>query len=580
MTRKTLTYYSLLLTLLALLTACTSDDDAAVELSPSAGKAHVMLRIGTEDAFGPATRAWTDANAKADPDRTEMMYSWLVVLTDNSNKVVFTASSETVADANAEIDIVSEGIDLEPGDYKAYSFANIPTTSLPASLTGATAGSTTLSADDLAAIDNAVLTVNGNGFVPSDNGGIPMSGRQTLTIVSDDVQKDLVVIRMLAKMEIQLYNETGSDVTVQSVAISDVTANVENNLKLMPNLTDADNANTMEAVHKDIQPNLNGTPAKTEFTYVVPTAQQTVASTPYADNVPGRTLTFYVNESTTPANPDGLFYLTLKMSDGEYRYAMINQKGKTSADDDAWHYIARNDYRVLPIVIDDYKLELIPYDFPPIGVYPASVKEVDASANLYEMTFHDYGHFHLLPRVTKRSTSAIVPYGSPTGTNDGWTLMLETTEPAATAWQNSFFTATAKGGAWLDAAGITATTFYRDQTATADGDDAGGAPVWYANDGTTGPQWDPALTTGGTPTYQPFIFGYIADPEDNPSANWTAGHMAAEKQLYHEFRARLFVNGSYRRDMVYRFYMTLSTDQMLYPASSRAVRRHVLHHSH
>jgi hypothetical protein len=305
----------------------------------------------------------------------------------------------------------------------------------------------------------------------------------------------------------------------------------------------------MEYVHKDIQPNLNGTPAKVDYTYEVPTAKQAVSTATYASGTPAQKLTFYVNESATPTNPDGLFYLTLKLANGstsELRYALINQNGKTTVDNNAWNYIARNDYRIIPIVIDDYKLELIPYDFPPIGVYPCSVKEIED--DLYEMTFHDYGHFHLVPKVTKISDNTVVPYSSsdtPSGT--AWTLN--------TNFAGSWKAAATKGGAWLDADGITSNGFYRDQTAATDGDDAGGAPVWYAN--TSSPQWDPA---GGT-TYNPFIFGYIADPD----AAWWALDPSSrtDKQIYHEFRVKLFVGGAYRRDLIYRFYMTLSADQML-----------------
>jgi len=73
------------------------------------------------------------------------------------------------------------------------------------------------------------------------------------------------------------------------------------------------------------------------------------------------------------------------------------------------------------------------------------------------------------------------------------------------------------------------------------------------NDGAAGPQWDPA---GGT-NYQPFIFGYIAEPATLP--------MTEDKKIYHEMKIKLYVNGTYRRDMLYRFYMTLSKDQMLAP---------------
>lgn len=587
MTLYRYTYFFLIAAMTAVMAACSSDDDAVsgvVTDGNSDVKVPVKLHLSVAGEGNTNTRAWVDTPNATDD---EMMNIWTVVAVyadgDNEDKVAFIHAA-VPKEQKREIDDL---VYLTPGRYRFYSFANmeplyvmgllgIPTTentmaSVDVTGTLGTASayssgtfadnkvysltwgstSTTVTSANVAA---KVVQVNGNGFNPmaTDNGygvkGIPMSNVQELAIDgSSDV--DLIVVRMMAKIEIQLFNETGSEVTVQSVTLSDLTGNVDNNLKLLPNYTTASSANTMEYVHKDIQPNLNGTPAKVDYTYEVPTAKQAVSTATYASGTPAQKLTFYVNESATPTNPDGLFYLTLKLANGstsELRYALINQNGKTTVDNNVWNYIARNDYRIIPIVIDDYKLELIPYDFPPIGVYPCSVKEIEN--DLYEMTFHDYGHFHLVPKVTKISDNTLVPYSSsdtPSGT--AWTLN--------TNFAGSWKTAATKGGAWLDADGITSNGFYRDQTAATDGDDAGGAPVWYAN--TSSPQWDPA---GGT-TYNPFIFGYIADPE----AAWWAVDPSSrtDKQIYHEFRVRLFVGGTYRRDLIYRFYMTLSADQML-----------------
>lgn len=550
---KTAWLSTFLLTLASLFTACSSDDVAEQGGGrPAQGMAKVTLRIATDNADGgkASTRAWQDDNAKA--DRTEMMYSWHVVLVDASNKVVFKKSRAAVNEGNAEIDVVGNNLELAAGTYTAYSFANVDDRSLPdANISvGGTLSPTTMT--------DATFTVNGNGFIPSADNGIPMSNKQTLTIAPGDTEKDLIVVRMLAKITLSVKNETGAAVTIKKITLSDVTKNADDNLKLLPKLTSG--ADDMNFVHKDIQPNLNGTPATVSFS-------PTLTSGGEAIDINGtKDITFYVNESATPTNSDHLFNLTLELNNAEYRYSIINQNGKTSDDNGAWDYIARNDYRVLPIVLDDYKFQIIPYDFPAIGVYPASVKAINESENLYEMTFHDYGHFHLLPKVTK-GASTQVKYN--VGSGDYWTLN--------TDFAGSWFTAATKGGSWLDAAGITSNGFYRNQTATADADEAGGAPVWYLNDGVAGPQWDPA---GSTTSYQPFIFGYIKDPN---------GPLSSDLKIYHEMKIKLYVDGTYRRDMIYRFYMTLSKDQMSYPSggvtpggSSRGlgVERPRLPHNH
>lgn len=562
------TYLLVLAAMTAVMAACSSDDDSSNSNSqqPMEGMAQVTLHVSP--AHSPAVTRWTDGNATDD----EMMNIWVVVITDNSDVVEKVLVCKPTGQER-EIDAIAS---LPTGPHHFYSFANMSVATV-ATMLGITVTMPTMSDNDVVYEATAVsgtvdadkaVTVGGNGFAAmtssDDNGfgsyGIPMSNVQSVTITGSTTL-DLIVVRMLAKMVIQLYNETGSAVTVQSVTLSDLTYNPTlsddpANLKLLPNLTEG--ANTMNYIHKDIQPNLNGTPTKVDYTYEVPSAKQTVETATYASGTPAQTLTFYVNESATPSNAEHLFYLTLKMSDTEYRYALINQTGKDTDDDNAWDYIARNDYRIIPIVIDDYKLELIPYDFPPIGVYPASVREIED--DLYEMTFHDYGHFHLVPKVTKISIGDVVPFGSAEGTGPYWTLQDGATDAAK--WAASWKTAATKGGAWLDADGITANGFYRNQTATVDGDDAGGVPVWYAN--TSSPLWDPQWDPDGDntdPTYYPFIFGYIADPGDT----WweTTPANRADKQIYHEFRVKLYVGGDYRRDLLYRFYMTLSKDQML-----------------
>ena len=526
------------LLVLWLVTACTAtDDDSAQSAQSPTGMATVTLRIAAQ-AEGMATRAWQDTNAKT--DRSEMMFSWVVLITDGST-IKYKYAATDLAEGEAEIDNVCTDVEMPAGTYTAYSFANISEESLKTMLgvSSLEQGTALLNAT----VTAATATINGNGFTPSVSSvpsvGIPMSNRQTFTVPSSgSLTKDLIVVRMLAKMKVSIKNETGASQHIKYATISNVTDNVDNNLMLLPKWTSTTGEDDMTVVqHGDLQPNLHGTPATTEL------AIPGMASDAELANGETREVTFYINECKKPTE----FYLTIGLGDAtnthEYRYALIDNRGDTSDDNDKWNYIARNDYRVIPVVLDNYKFELIPYDFPPIGVYPVSVREIDTENHIFDFTFHDYGHFHLLPRVVNTSDNSVVEYSATTPTGTAWTLN--------TDWAGTWYTATTKGGPWLDADGITDNGFYRGQTATADGDDAGGVPSWYLNDGVSGPQWDPAAS--GT-TYRPFIFGYIADP---------GTPFTTDKRIYHEMKIRLYVDGQYRRDMLYRFYMTLSPSQML-----------------
>ncbi len=386
--------------------------------------------------------------------------------------------------------------------------------------------------------------------------GIPMTNVQTINIPGD-TNIDLVVVRTYAKIQLQVYNETGQDITIKSVKFSDITRSVNDNYKLLPatNATGGE-ITTMDVEHGTIQPNLNTTiTGKSVFSYT-PSSPVTVSGTgkTVADNsyVP---ITFYINESSAPTNLFGKFFIALEIDKGsgnpsEYRYALISGTNK-SGETGSWDYIARNDFRIIPIVLDDYKLDIIPYDFPAIGVYPASVKEEDG---LYTINFHDYGHFHLLPKVTKVSTGDAVPFAAtaPSGTygSTSWGLVGDSFSSSWSSWTDA-----TKTTAYFNESAKTA--FYRKGYSAAswtpvDGDEVGGEPQWYVNTDTNKPQWDP----NASGTYNPFILGYIADP---------GAALVADRKVYHEFSIYLYKEGmSAPRQMTYRLLMILDKDQMSY----------------
>ena len=613
-----LTYTFLLAAALSMLTACSSDDatqDGGETLDNGSIKIH--LRVA---AAGSGTmRAWTD-NASATTE--EMMNVWTVVAVNTAdNKVAKIYACKPSGDPDQEIDVIAEL--PSAGSYRFYSFANMspkvvmnllgisgsgnasgmrdggtsyetnpPTGGGNDNDNNSALGSVTnnggaTDVDDFIIDDNTYgenklcdieftestvtaasveakeVNVAGNNFdLTTHNGfgarGIPMGNVQTKT-VSDGSNVELVVIRMMAKIELQVYNDKGSDVTVESFTLTDVTKNSDGNLKLLPSLSDAGHDVMTIPTHGDISPNLGTSTSKGDIKLypnglVSAMTNSTTAGTP-------KKFTFYVNESVKPTNAFSHFFLKIKLAgEAEERYVLIDDKGSTTADDNKWDYIARNDYRVIPIVLDDYKLDMIPYDFPAIGVYPASVKEEDG---IYTINFHDYGHFHLQPVVKKVSDSSVVPF-TPT-----------TPDYSSTTWgliDNDF---SKSWGSWTDATKATAydneadtKPFYRKGYTVnppVDGDEVGGIPVWYPNDGSAGPQWDP--TASGS--YAPFIFGYIEDP---------AATLTEDKKVYHEFSIYLYKEGmSAPRQMTYRLYMILDTDQMMYSRMFGAPR---VRHTH
>lgn len=414
--------------LAAVVTSCSDEEVDGEGVLGDGTTLRLQLRAaGRGEASPVRTRAtWNDVNATDD----EMMNLWTVVVTNSSTGSVVRciACRPPVGTAEQEIDEVGR---LDRGDYTVYSFANISVQNvcsllgLTAPATVPTIGSTPTDISVTGTVTNAnvkTVTINGNGFDPTadDNGfgekGIPMSNVQTIS--ESDREKDLIVVRMLAKMEVQVYNDGATDATIESISLTDITANGANNLLLLPRWTTATGRDEMPVTqHKDLQPNLGPGATKGNMTYTtpMPTASRLVAATGHRSQGEGQTpvtFTFYVNESVAPidntsattGNGSGLFYLSLgiKTGTGEdvvYSHALINQQGKTSADDNAWHYIARNDYRVIPVVLTDWLLRIEPLAFVPIAGYPAVLLSSDAQ----KATFSTGGPIILQPFVKKRT---------------------------------------------------------------------------------------------------------------------------------------------------------------------------------
>ena len=392
------------------LVACSADDPTA-----NAYGSPVTVRLRLAAAPAAPTRAW-DGSQSA-PTAGEGMDSWAVVVADNSGTVVKVLANDGLGD------IYSDNIGkltLPAGTYTFYSFANIDMASIGSPEEGKPCPD----------FDAMAFGVSGNTLTPPD-GGIPMSNSQTIEIGAATQTVELWVVRMLAKMELRLTNATASDLTVTGVTLDGVTQNAVGNLMLLPKPAGGGETGACS-------PNIAEGAAAGNHTW-----EQTVA-VPAGAEEPA-TLVFYVNESLTPANAHGLFTLTLALKrDGgeedEMRYALITN------DDGNWNYIGRNDHRVIPVTLDDYRLDLTPYDFPPIGVYPASVKEEDG---LFTCTFHAGGHFHLVPQVMRYSTGQALAYGSGSG-----------------QWQYAGWTTDGNPA------------IYTGGTATADQPDNGGAPAW------------------------------------------------------------------------------------------------------
>ncbi|MCM1313397.1 MAG: hypothetical protein NC206_08495 [Bacteroides sp.] len=499
--------YSTLCLALLLFSACAGDEEPG---TGNGGKETVTVSVKVSAKAESTTRAWKDNNAVA--DKSEMMRNWIAVVADESGNIEKIIEQNAVPEGNEEIDEIRD-VSLTAGRKTFYTFANISKAELEKVL-----GMTLSEGGRLdGTMESAAFSVSGNGFLPSQN--IPMSNKQVMT-VADGMECDLIVVRMLAKMEFCFFNESGKDMRIKSVTLSDVTTNAEGNLMLLPEYADGtDSENTMEAVHGSIRPNLPEETETSDFEYVFSDGGLMVSASENATQTTALSETFYINECAVPKNLFGHFILTLDIETDserkELRYALIND-ANADGFSGYWNYIARNDYRIIPVSLDDYKLDVIPYDFPPIGVYPASVKEEDG---LFTCTFHAGGHFHIRPVVSRYSTGEELPYGTAENT---WTY--ET-------WTNPELSVNGESGNL---------SIYLDGSSDIeDASDNGGIPVWDARRG--------------------YIFGKMYDQSGRNGA------------AYHELTVAVKKQGGARRMLTYRLLNILDIPENTTVLANRKV---------
>lgn len=322
-----------------------------VELRLTASANSLTRSYSTSD--GVTRASWVDTNAAREG---EMMHNCFVVIVQNGK-----IQSIVQRDFTEEVEQTSLKAKAELGNATFYSFANIT----PAEL-GITMTTTPTE------IESKYYKVEGNTTQLSAK-GIPMSNKQTVNITSKKQQVDLEVIRMMAKVELNFTNDTGYDLSIKSVKLTDITDNAANNVSLLP----------MKDALGNVVPNINDAATYKDYTVSIGGTSGTQVKN-------GGTLqtTFYVNESVA-RNPK-YFVLSINTDKG----TVTNRIAMTE-----WSKIARNDYLVIPVKLVDYRIELEPQVFTGIGVIP----ELKYDGDRITATFKSYGEFHLKLHVIRRS---------------------------------------------------------------------------------------------------------------------------------------------------------------------------------
>ena len=384
---------------LCMFVACNSDDADSGSATDAGGGADVALTVTAREAntTGIATRAFDDANATDG----EMMKNYIIVAVKDGKITHLLQSGnldvEKEKDNYTDKDTHTDKVHFDSGTYTIYTFANLTLDQL--GLSTAKVG------DHAPDFDNATLAVNGNQTsVTAFTTGIPMSYKQTVSINAHTAEVNLYVMRMVAKLTLRLTNATSQPMTLNSVTLSDITKNAADNgntSNLFLLTTTATDAKGKESASPRLTKDASSPNATSKgygtYTITPSAADGGKGLTIPASNASAPTeLTFYINESKAhdPANFELTLNLTTTQADGTplkttSRYTILN-----------WKEIARNDYRVIPITLDDYKLTFDVQYFTAIGVLPPNFTDDGETLNL---DFSYYGEIHLVPKIKKWS---------------------------------------------------------------------------------------------------------------------------------------------------------------------------------
>lgn len=360
---------ALILMVLAFLSACSTDNADSI-LGGSGGdnqgdKVTVHMTLSTASSSGTRATLWNDGVDE------ENMKSWVVAFVKDNKVVSFAEKTDVSANNRIKDEVIIKDLPKEEAIYQVYSFANLTATELGISK-GAPVD-----------FDSKNWKINGNGFVVITN-GIPMSNKQTVKIDASGKpdKTNLWVVRMLAKVTLRFKNPSSTPLVINDITISDITKNSsengdKENIKLLPNHTDADKGQEV------CSPNLVGQAATDSYTYTLSSPKTIAANT--SDYTKKNEISFYVNESKA-GNTSKYFIINLNTSTGIQRYALFKD----------WTTIARNDHHILPISLDDYKLKFDVQSFTAIGLYPSIT---DNGTTLSYTCYYPEEEFHIQPKV-------------------------------------------------------------------------------------------------------------------------------------------------------------------------------------
>ena len=368
MTIRRYTYLIIYIIATFFFAACTSDD---VEREKAEGEmTHVGMTLTTRATGTPET---TTVNE-------ELIGSWWVVFVNSAGNVQKIVQRPTLGTYVEEEKVE---LDIPVGTYTLYSFANITPSDLNTK-TGLTF--TEGAAAPSATVIKAKTFALTNGWT----GDIPMTGTQEVEVTGRANQTfSIEVVRMLAKMEFQYKNISSKDLTINSLSIKQVQ---KNPVPLLPDYDCLNDGWTFAYL-------------STSASTYTRTYSPVISLDAKGGSTTSKTDIFYMIESQADfVTPSQSYLMTLNVTRNGATDNLYFTLDKTKIQT-----IYRNDHVIVPLTITDYIVSLDANFYPPIGGYPAIIKE-DKDKDEFYITFKTQGEFEILPTVYNASTGTNVYY--------------------------------------------------------------------------------------------------------------------------------------------------------------------------
>lgn len=390
---KLLRYLTAGLPLAALLFPGCANEDVVAESHNS-----VQFVISAPYA-GNATRAANEGAYVAEALPAELMKKYAVAVTlRGSNKIVAFATKKDLT--GVESDVVD--LELRPGDYTVYGFANIDFATLK-DLGIEEGGTIPANISTLRTLipgygEKALFTV---GDIETQ--GIPMTSvaGQDVTVTERVSQTfGIEVRRMMAKLQFDFRNPTPKDLVLSSIKVGSLTLNKTTpSTKLPFRFMNYEEARNTVDLPTDV---LTASPIHT-FTQTLTAKYDAKKDSDGKFNaVPQHSEIFYVLESAAPTTGNS-FPLEFDITDGvstlgdNMRYALTSPNALT--------LIHRNDWIIIPITIGEWVMDLTAFSYPPIGGYP-DAKVASDGENVFHVKFSAPGDIAFYPTIHKYYSAA------------------------------------------------------------------------------------------------------------------------------------------------------------------------------